>query len=328
MTNQLISVIVPVKEINEYILEEIIPGLRNQAFQNFELIILPDKAREEYDLPKWARIIPSWPQTGPADKRDLGAEEAKGKFLAFIDDDAYPDKRWLQTALGVFKDNPKAGAVCGPGVTPPNDALLAQVSGWLWSTWLGAGGAGIYRCLPKSQREVDDYPTFNLIVKKVYFQEVGGFNSNYWPGEDTKFCRDLVYSSNKKIIYHPKVKVYHHRRKIFIPHLRQISRYGFQRGLFAKKLPKTSNRIGYWVPGLFVLGLIFGPLTIFVSKWLFLVYTIVLLIYSWLMVFTFWQVLVMSKNIIVAFLTLPTIFFTHLVYGIKFLQGYFCTSKV
>jgi cellulose synthase/poly-beta-1,6-N-acetylglucosamine synthase-like glycosyltransferase len=316
------SIIVPVKQINQYILEEIIPALKEQTYQNFELIIVPDKYSQGLRLPGWAKIIPSWPKTGPADKRDIGAGKAKGNILAFIDDDAYPDKNWLENALQVFKDNHQAAAVCGPGVTPPDDPLLARVSGWVWSTWLGAGGAGTYRCRPEAKREVDDYPTFNLLIKKKDFKTLGGFDSNYWPGEDTKLCRDLVYELNKKIVYDPSIKVYHHRRKIFSSHLKQVARYGYQRGLFAKKLPKTSNRIGYWIPSLFVLGLVIGPLFYFVFHPLYLVYIFILQVYVIGLVITSWQVLFKIKNVFVSFLTIPAIFTTHVVYGAKFMQGF------
>lgn len=317
-----VSIVVPVREVNNYILDEIIPALKTQTYKNFELIIVPDRKSKILNLPDWVKVYPSWPKTGPADKRDMGAEKASGDILAFLDDDAYPEKNWLESALNAFDKHLKAAGVCGPGVTPPNDPLLAKVSGWVWSTWLGAGGAGTYRCLPEKIREVDDYPTFNLFIKKEDFKFVGGFDSDYWPGEDTKLCRDLVYKLDKKIIYDPDVKVYHHRRKIFVPHLKQIGRYGYQRGLFAKILPKTSNRLGYWIPSLFLIGLLTGPIFYFLYFPLFIIYLSVLSLYAILLFLSFLKVLSKSKNLLIGLLTIPAIFLTHLFYGLKFLQGY------
>ncbi|MBU1127372.1 glycosyltransferase family 2 protein, partial [Patescibacteria group bacterium] len=93
MKKPLISIIIPVKRINDYIRHEIIPSLEKQTFQNFELIILPDKKTKE--KLKGARIIPTWPKTGPADKRDLGVKKAKGEIISFLDDDAYPAEGWI-----------------------------------------------------------------------------------------------------------------------------------------------------------------------------------------------------------------------------------------
>ena len=315
-----VSVVVPVPKINDYIRDEIIPALKKQTFKNFELILVPDKYSKKEKLPSFVRVYPSWPKLGPADKKDLGAKKAKGEIIAFLDDDAYPDKNWLKNSLPYFK-NTKIAAVCGPGVTPPNDSFLSQVSGWMWSSFLGAGGAGTYRCWPGKKREVDDYPAFNLIVRKKDFEAVGGFDSNFWPGEDTRFCHDLVYKLKKRIIYDPKVLVYHHRRDIFKSHLKQIGRYGLHRGFFVKLLPKTSKRIGYFIPLVFTLGVLLGPLFYFIFKPLFYLYLFTLGIYLALLLGTSFWVLTKSSNLLVALLVIPTVFVSHLYYGLMFLKG-------
>ncbi len=316
-----VSVIVPFKNPSKYFLQKTLPALKKQTYKDFEVIIIPDK-KDENDYPEWIKVLASGKNKGPAEKRDLAAKKAEGKILAFIDDDAYPQKDWLEKALENFSDQSIAG-ICGPGLTPEDDDIGEKVSGWVWKTPLGAGGAGIYRCHPTKKCFVDDYPTFNLFIRKKDFAKLGGFDSKYWPGEDTKLCCELVYSLNKKIAYDPEVVVYHHRRKIFAPHLKQISSYGRQRGYFAKIFPKTSNRLGYWVPVFFTIGFFGGGITYFIYPPLFFVYSLVLLVYVVLLVLTFIQVWRNSKNILIGLLTIPAIFLTHIVYGIKFLQGFF-----
>ena len=166
--NKTISIIIPVKRINDYLRKETIPALLAQSYKNFEIIILPDKKSKE-KFPK-TRVIPTWPKTGPADKRDLGAKKAKGEILAFLDDDSYPRKNWLKNTINIFeKGGEEVAGVCGPQLTPPSDNLRQKASGWVWATWLGSGGAGTYRCAVAGQREVDDFPTVNLLVKKKDF---------------------------------------------------------------------------------------------------------------------------------------------------------------
>jgi len=333
------SVVIPCKYLTDCLRKETIPALINQSYQNFEIIIVTDKSSEE-KFPK-TKIIPSWPKIGPADKKDLGVKNAKGEFIAFIDDDVYPDKHWLENALSNFllppsyfppltSHLPLPAAVCGPGLTPPNDPLLAKVSGWMWASPLGSGGAGQYRNWPMKEREIDDYPTFNLIVKKKDILKAGGFDSRFWPGEDTEFCHKLVYKLKKKIIYHPDVIVYHHRRKIFKDHLKQIGRYGIHRGYFAKILPKTSRKIGYFLPMLFSLGVILTPLIIFtleilnlcfLSLPLFLFYILLLTSYFLLLFFNAVWIFSKSKSLLIAFLSIPTIFVSHLFYGLMFIKG-------
>lgn len=314
-----ISVIIPFKKLNEYFIKKTVSALEKQTFKDFELVIIPDD-KIKVNFSGSLKIISSG-KIGPAEKRDLAVKKAEGSILAFIDDDAYPHKDWLEKAVQSFSSAKIAG-VCGPGLTPPDDSLLEKVSGWVWKTPLGAGGAGTYRCQAEKECFVDDYPTFNLFIQKKDFLQAGGFDSSFWPGEDTKLCHDLVYKLNKKIVYNPEVIVYHHRRKIFIPHLKQISRYGFQRGYFAKILPKTSKRLGYWIPTVFLLGFILTIIFKFTCPLFFKLGIAVFLFYFLLLCITAVQIFVKTRRWLVAILVIPAIISTHLVYGLMFLKGY------
>lgn len=335
-----VSIIIPVKKINDYLRQETIPAILDQTHQEFEIIIIADRESKEkstspvtvrYRASRRTRIFPSWPKTGPADKRDLGVAKAKGEIIAFLDDDSYPDKNWLKNALQVFSQ-PLITAVCGPTLTPPHNNLRQKASGYVWSTWLGSAGAGTYRAEIAPRREVDDYPSVNLLVRRKDFLAVGGFDSHFWPGEDTKLCHDLVYKLGKKIIYDPSILVYHHRRAVFKPHLQQIGRYALHRGHFARILPKTSLRFGYLVPSLFVLWLFGGPILILLLKifqlnviYLVLIFLYLLTIgfYLLLLLLTSFQVYLKERNFKLALLVIPSIFITHIAYGILFIKGLF-----
>jgi len=323
-----VSIIIPVKKINDYLRQETIPAILKQTYKNFEIVILPDKETKE-KFPQ-TRIIPTYPKTGPADKRDIGAKKAKGEILAFLDDDSYPDKNWLKNAVKIFTHHKPSAishklitGVCGPTLTPPHNSLRQKASGYVWSTWLGSGGAGTYRCAINPRREVDDYPTVNFLVRKKDFLKVGGFDSHFWPGEDTKLCLDLTKKLKKKIIYDPKVLVYHHRREVFGPHLKQISRYAIHRGHFARILPETSFRFGYPVPTLFVLGLIVGFFLSFVHLIFKIIYFSAIGVYLILLLATAIQVYLKEKDFQLALLVIPSIIATHIIYGILFIKGFF-----
>ena len=268
-----VSVIIPCKTAAD-LCPELLPALTNQSVKPLEVLIITDK------------LCPGL----PAEKRDFAAKKSVGSVLTFIDSDAYPDKDWLKNALTHFK-NPKISAVCGPGLTPPSNSVRQKISGLVWSTTIGAGPY-TYRNRREKSRLVDDYPSFNLLVKKTYFQAVNGFNTQFWPGEDTKLCHDLVYKLKKQILYHPNILVFHHRRPVFLPHLQQISRYGFQRGRFVRLFPQTSLRPAYFLPLLLPI--------IFPFYFLALFYTALI-----------------HHSLLLA----SAIFLTHLTYAIFFLKG-------
>ena len=103
--------------------------------------------------------------------------------------------------------------------------------------------------------DVDDYPSCNLFVRRDILEKVGGYRTDFWPGEDTLLCKDII-DNWKRIVYDPWVVVYHHRRPLFLPHLRQLGRYAFHRGYFCKRFPSNSLRFSYFVPTLFDLYLL------------------------------------------------------------------------
>ncbi|MFH1280085.1 MAG: glycosyltransferase [Candidatus Beckwithbacteria bacterium] len=283
-----ISIIIPCKSKKD-ICPELLPALKSQSLKPKEIIIVPDIF---YKGSTFVKILPH--KGDPATKRDYAAKKSVGTVLTFIDSDAYPDKNWLKNATKHLKPK-NITAVCGPGLTPSTNTKQQKVSGLVWSTLIGAGPY-YYRNRPASSRFVDDYPTFNLLVKKKDFLTVNGFDTKFWPGEDTKLCLDLTYKLNKKILYHPSIFVYHHRRPIFLPHLQQVSRYGFQRGRFVRLFPQTSRRLSYFIPLFFLLTF---PLT-----WPIYLFVILL------------------TGLYHHSLRLPqAIFLTHLTYAIYFIKG-------
>ena len=317
-----VTVIIPVKKINNYV-RETIPHLLALDYTDFDIIIFPDVPADE-SFPKTTIVATG--SMGPAEKRDLAIKYAMGDIIAFIDDDAYPKRDWLKNAVHHF-DDPNVGAVGGPAVTPPSDSFLQRVSGAVFLSKLGGGFPERYWPLG-GIREVDDWPSVNLLVRKDIFKQVGGFNSEYWPGEDTKLCLDII-KLGKKIIYNPDVFVWHHRRKGLIKHLRQVGRYGLHRGFFARKYPETSRKLQYFIPSLFVLFLfssaIVYALNITTLERFFYYSSIG---YFLALAVGFFQILQKERNIAVSTISTAYIFLTHVWYGIKFLQGYLLTGDL
>ena len=310
-----VSIIIPVKEVNLDIRESM-PHILALDYRDFEVIIFPDSESGE-SFPR-TRIIPTGP-VGPAEKRDLALKYAKGEILAFLDDDAYPRRDWLKKAVRHFR-NREVAAVGGPAVTPEHDSVWQKASGRVFSSWLASGRNG-YRYLPREGREVDDFPTVNLIVRRSHFEQVGGFDTAYWPGEDTKLCLDITKKLGKKIIYDPDVFVFHHRRPLFLEHLKQVGRYAFHRGYFARVLPDTSLRPSYFVPSLFVLWLVLGwPVSMLNGSFL-PVYLALGALYLLLLASESVLISIREKDPVVGALSAPGILFTHLVYGLRFIQG-------
>lgn len=306
------SIIIPVKEINDYILK-FVPIILKQTEKDFEIIILPNKYENPFNNKK-IKIIESG-EVGPAKKRDIGAREAKGEILAFIDDDAYPDKNWLQKARKIF-ENKDIDALGGPNLTPPNSNYFQKLSGNVLASFF-ISGPTYFRYKKAEKREIDDFPSCNLFVRRNKFLKLGGFDTKFWPGEDTKLCLEI--KKQGRIIYDPEVIVFHHRRKDLQGYIKQIFSYSKHRGFFARNRDENSYKLSYFIPSLFVIGLIFGGILSLFSNWINNLYLLTLLVYSLIMII---QAIKLEeiKNII-PFFILGLI--THIVYGVGFLKGFF-----
>ncbi|MCQ2368795.1 MAG: glycosyltransferase [Kiritimatiellae bacterium] len=274
-------------------LTECLAAIDKQTYRNFEVIVLPDS--------KTGKVR-------PAEKRNLGIKEAKGEIVAFIDDDAYPDVHWLEYAIKYFGEE-TIGALGGPGVTPLNDSYLSKIGGRIYSNVLVAGSYRYRYVAGGVKRDVDDFPSCNLFVRKSVLDKIGGFRTDFWPGEDTLLCKDIV-DSGFRIVYDPWVVVNHHRRAFLGAHLRQLSRYAFHRGYFVKRFPSNSLHLAYFVPSVFVLGFLAIP-------WLWSLYAI----YGILLLIT-----TFALNPLTWILTAFGVFASHLCYGVKFVQG-LCAKK-
>lgn len=218
-----------------------------------EVVFVPDEQPPDLD-PRVVCVV-----SGPAPagaKRQLGLERSTGDVIALIDDDAYPHPSWLEQALTALAE-PDVVAVCGPTLTPPDDPELEQLSGRVYATPL-VGGPHRWRYEPREPRDVDDAPSVNLLLRREEALAVR-LDSPFYPGDDTIVC-DRIVRRGGRIRYVPGAIVYHSRRPLWAPHLRQVWRFGRRRGTFARRFRGNSLRPAYFGPSLLVLGLALGGL--------------------------------------------------------------------
>ena len=311
-----------------WMLDECLEAIGQQTYRNFEVIVLPDEETVLSVSDFRLSTIPTG-RVRPAEKRNIGIRKAKGEIVAFIDDDAYPDAHWLEYAVKYFGER-EIGAVGGPGVTPPGDSFLARMGGRVYDNWLVSGNYRYRYRAGGVRKDVEDYPSCNLFVRKDILDSIGGYRTDFWPGEDTLLCKDII-DNWKRIVYDPWVVVYHHRRPLFMPHLRQLGRYAFHRGYFCKRFPSNSLRLSYFVPSAFDLYLVAWAALVLVPQpevmptWLFMAWqgfvSVPMLAYVALVFAS-----TFSVNLLVWLLTAAGVFATHVWYGLRFIQG-LCAKK-
>ena len=315
-----VSIVIPCKTIDAYT-EECVSKCLEVDYPNYEILLLPDHDEEEKSFGENIRVIP----TGcikPISKRFMAIAASDGDVYAFIDSDAYPAKDWLRNASRHFKDY-EVAAVAGPSLTPDDDDLMAKAGGLVLASPLGGWSESIrYNQSHPHMRYVSETPTCNLIIRKSILKAVKDVVPDVWPGEEITLCGVVTKDFKKMIVYDPEVVVYHHRRRLFIPHLKQIWNYGKIKGYLLKKYPRYVRPL-FFLPSLLVLGII-GVLPLaMLNRTIGCIYVSLLLAYFLSSIANSFFVGLKKKSIKLVFLVLTGTIATHICYGLAFLKGIF-----
>jgi len=224
-------------------------------YPDFEILVLPDA--DESLRSQQVEVIPTG-AVRPSTKRNIGMKKSQGEIFAFIDSDAYPQPNWLKNAVHYFSAS-DVGAVTGPNVTPPEDSFLQQAGGDVLNSYIAMGGFSRRYQVTDNDFETADIMSCNFILPRTVAEQLNGFDDSILTGEDYKFGLEIL-AKQKKIIYSSAVCVYHHRRALFLPHLRQMWNYGRDKGMLMRQVFSLSKTV-YFLPTLLV-GWILGGLAV------------------------------------------------------------------
>jgi glycosyltransferase involved in cell wall biosynthesis len=221
------SVIVPTKGRAAQ-LERCLDALSVLDFppEQFEVIVVNDGGGAEID-----RVTGAWrgpaslrglstEAEGPATARNSGLEAARGKFIAFTDDDCEPESSWLRVMEEALESNPG----CAVGGRMVNGALGRCAAGS--QTVLEA----VYAHFNRDPAGPRFFATSNLAFPADELRTVGGFDEDLRHAEDRELCDRWLWSG-RHLVSEPGAIVRHMREMT----LRQFWRqhFGYGKGAWA-----------------------------------------------------------------------------------------------
>jgi GT2 family glycosyltransferase len=147
---------------------------------------------------------------GASEARNSGVMQAKGKFVAFLDDDAMAAPDWLEQHFSGYErlDVLGVGGEIEPLWPTSRPRWWPEEFNWV----VGA----TYRGLPESTSSVRNLWTVNMSVRREIFDAIQGFRSGFGKvgnnssPEDTDFCiRALQHQPQAVWLFVPEARVQH-----------------------------------------------------------------------------------------------------------------------
>ena len=160
---------------------------------------------------------------------NAGIGNARGRIIAFTDDDCFVDRQWMSAILDEYTSDPELAVLGGRVELHNQDDKPFSLVQWPEKT--------AFQSL-----ELLFEPLIigcNMVAKREVFAVAGGFDPALGPGSKTGAIAedvDFIYRAHKagfKVIYSPNVLVYHNHGRQTEEEIKVLMRkYGMGRGSF------------------------------------------------------------------------------------------------
>ena len=232
-----VSVIIPCVSISDG-LYPLVRSIKEQIDVKIKDITIVVRDLSGNDLTSIMSEVNLLKQTGNgrAEAINLGAKHAKGNILVFIDDDCIPTtKKWLMKLTRSFLESSEIEIASGRVIVPDTSFIQAFIR------WMNGVGTPDYGGEDFSvNNNFRGFPGTNLAVRKLTYQNLGGFDENLIVGEDLDFC---VRAFEKKILmkYSSDAVISHRHRRDFFSLIKHAWKSGKGSRGFIKKYGFINN---------------------------------------------------------------------------------------
>jgi GT2 family glycosyltransferase len=181
-----------------------IKSLINQSFDPFDIIVIDDGSEPPVNLDDIKsdnlELVRFDEEVGLSNARNFGIKKARGEYIAFIDDDAIADRKWLEE---IQKGIDNGAEILGGPLKPIFESKPPK--------WWSIEDFGAY-CAVGNDGQIWGA---NMAIKKEVFKKVGLFQpklgrqkGKLLSGEET-FFKEIARNKGYNLIFLPKAIMYH-----------------------------------------------------------------------------------------------------------------------
>jgi len=209
-----VSVIIPT--YNRWpILAKSLSFLRNQSFEDFEVIIVDDVSEQKAPkLEPNVRYFRLEKRSGSPAARNFGANRANGEYLLFLDDDMVLGRNYIEELFRRMEAYEEISAVAGRLIYVKDGVFSVSNKVFDVPVKVAKLSGDILGSFDRKTGAVVEVPTLHVaaLIRKQDFHLVGGFDSETYVGnffrEETDFFFRLA-KIGKKLCFDPHVVAYH-----------------------------------------------------------------------------------------------------------------------
>jgi glycosyltransferase involved in cell wall biosynthesis len=263
-----ILVVIPAKNESKYI-TSCLEAVQFQDYPSFEIVVVDNGSTDTT-----MNIVAGFPGVTLLEKeggtissvRNFGSKYASSEYIAFLDGDCVPPASWLQTGVELLQDE-RISSVGFPASSPDS------AESWVVTTWHMMSSSAKH----ETSCYVDWLSSFNLIMKRVAFEEVGGFDESLETCED--FDLGMKLSKHSRLLFNDTLTVQHLG---VVSSLQEFFRKELWRGKSNLQQLKRNKEgmkgiIGVIVPFFYVISILFLCILSFWSPKFFLLLLVVLI---------------------------------------------------
>ncbi|MDP1665896.1 MAG: methyltransferase domain-containing protein [Methylobacter sp.] len=211
-----VSIIIPVYNQVHYTIQCLESICRYLPLSSFEIIVVDDCSSDDttkrLSSIEGVKVVSNETNQGFVRSCNIGAKAARGEYLHFLNNDTEVTAGWLDELVRTFHEFPGTGFVGSKLVYP--DGSLQEAGGIIWqdgSAWNFGRFQDPQLPLYNYAREVDYCSGASIMVPKLLFDELGGFDEHYLPA----YCEDCdlalkIRDLNYRVIYQPLSEVIHY----------------------------------------------------------------------------------------------------------------------